>query len=397
MESTQDSPTPSSRRKSRSISARKQQTAQQSLSPEPSAKQSRSSSTSRQSNNDPGDESGQAKSTRSKRGGSSVAQNTSSEPVTPSRTPPKKSPQPSRPASSLGTPSTPAKDAKQQSASINAALAKKIKKPGKNTNAGINYILEADIGGKTLIKLGLTETDCDSRMKQIEARCRPTRIQVVDPGQWQIPHVKAAEKLIHEELRHLNHRFVCKGCSSEHREYFIVDIGVATEVTERWTTFCESEPWCEDGSLHPFWEHRLKNTMRTARLLKDHDHKARGKLWKAFVSASILDRTIFNISSISSTVRERFWQWFSLVQAFYTFFRLPGQVTLTVLLSLMAIMIIERDFWGKLAPSSRAFKQTAPVSRSPSKKSHVNESEVPPVRYESLILLLLCRSNLLIG
>ncbi|KFG84851.1 hypothetical protein MANI_022282 [Metarhizium anisopliae] len=126
---------------------------------------------------------------------------------------------------------------------------------------------EAEVDGKSLIKIGLTKKATYDRLNDIQSTRKPTQLSVKEPGLQKI--VKTAEQLILRELGHFQHEFTCKTCRVEH-------------VMERRTRFCASEPWYEHGELHPFWKRRLEHTMSASRFLSDHDHKSRAGVRKPF-------------------------------------------------------------------------------------------------------------------
>ncbi|KAK8913191.1 hypothetical protein H634G_08565 [Metarhizium anisopliae BRIP 53293] len=129
-------------------------------------------------------------------------------------------PRPASSSSRLSSPKTPEEIAEDTCLYINTQLEKRILTPPRKTATGNNYLLEAEVDGKSLIKIGLTKKATYDRLNDIHSTRKPTQLSVKEPGLRRMAHVKTAEQLTLKELGHFQHEFTCKACQVEHGEYF---------------------------------------------------------------------------------------------------------------------------------------------------------------------------------
>ena len=221
---------------------------------------------------------------RSERGASEPLQ-------TPDR-PTVKAPSPSRSAPAVTTRSSLKKPRSKLEAVTNETadqlLAKEIRNAptvpsGDDAKTGTNYVLNMyhqNDPTERFVKVGETRDHGDARRKKIRWTCGHVGYNVSIPGQVPSRYWKKIEKLVHLELRPHRYAIDC-GCGTSHREYFKTPVHLAVEATQRWSHFCESQPWDSRGKLSPFWEARLSD-LQASQDLEKATPEDRARLWKDF-------------------------------------------------------------------------------------------------------------------
>lgn len=240
------------------------------------------------------------------------------------------------------------------------------RQPGLHKTEGRNYVFAVPFEEKLLVKLGRTENKLQQRLQQIQSGCGLKNIKILNESCLIVEHFEVAEGLIHVELQNFRYLFKCKKCPNIHKEYFTVDTKFALEVTNRWVSFVAKKPWGDDGKLRPFWEDRFKKRPLAT---DDMDHEALSNHWEVLLNPTSWDMMFFTVMSIWKVASVRPWQWISLLEAFYVYFRLPGSGTLLFLVLLMAAMLIERDFSPDLFPGGSSLKPASSPGKSPGKKA----------------------------
>lgn len=104
----------------------------------------------------------------------------------------------------------------------------------KETSSGILYVLEIELEGKKLVKVGVTERDVEVRVCEILTsiwkryrefpRCYPKRFRVV-------VDVYGKEAEMHRRLE--MYRYVTEHVFSGHTEMFLVDLDLVVEEYEK--------------------------------------------------------------------------------------------------------------------------------------------------------------------
>ncbi|KAH6884500.1 hypothetical protein B0T10DRAFT_493283 [Thelonectria olida] len=190
----------------------------------------------------------------------------------------------------------------------------------KNADMGSNYIfsvLNKNTDDK-LRKVGITKGPILTRQYQLQYTCRLELKQEPYPNQRLIRHYATAEKLIKAELQSVWHRYYCERCVQEHREFFMAPLELVVEVTQRWTAFCDKEPWDEWGTLRAFWGERL-NGWEVYCDEKD-DYKQRAKRWSKFVNPSWWDIARFNLVYLAKAIWPRRWEFVCAIQALFVMY-----------------------------------------------------------------------------
>ena len=170
----------------------------------------------------------------------------------------------------------------------------------KDEKPGYNYVfLTPDLGNSAsgrepVVKCGVTYETTATRQKTIRTSCKMEPVSVYRRSQKQIVLYKRAEALIHAELEGLRHRFACK-CGTTHREYFEVSPDIAVDVTDRWTDFCEWQPWDEEGNLRSFWKDRLKQLPPCEEEDTHHHHERRAERWDRFTKPTHREIKCYNL------------------------------------------------------------------------------------------------------
>lgn len=147
----------------------------------------------------------------------------------------------------------------------------KIQEPVSKTKSlvtGTLYMFTRD-SDPGYVKIGYS-VDVSKRMLSIEKQCgyRPS-IRHSIPG---VPHVYRAEWLVHLELNNFWRREKGCVCSSEHQEWFEIDIAKGKEVMNHWTKWLkEARPYDEDHNLKPKWTGICQKIMDTKRELCSQD------------------------------------------------------------------------------------------------------------------------------
>lgn len=190
-----------------------------------------------------------------------------------------------------------------------------------DAKTGTNYVLDMvhkNDPEERFVKVGETREHGDSRRKQIRWACGHSGYNVPIPGQVPSRYWKKIEKLTLAEL--LPHKYAIDcDCGQIHREYLKLPAGLAVEATQRWTQFCESQPWDSRGRLHPFWEVRLSNLQASKRLDKA-TRGDRGVLWTEFADAGSLPFWRYNVQILCRSIVEKhqLWMLFALIAVFNT-------------------------------------------------------------------------------
>ncbi|KAK2616261.1 hypothetical protein QQS21_000896 [Conoideocrella luteorostrata] len=241
------------------------------------------------------------------------------------------------------------------SSQVDAQIRNQIREPTNfskdKTKLGTNYIFRMVIDGRNFLKFGASKNPIN-RLQQIRQQCK-IEADMLDGHDAYIIEYKLAEKLIHIELQNFRHQFTCI-CGKEHREIFEVSHKMALEVTGRWAAFCDRRPWDENGVLQKFWQHRLEMRLEAMESEKDTEVNKRARRWGHFANPTAWEKLVFDTASVLSVIQPKFWQWLSLLQAFYLFAHVPTKGTLTFLVSILVFMLFERDFASNISPRKLA-------------------------------------------
>ncbi|KAK2040261.1 DUF1766-domain-containing protein [Colletotrichum somersetense] len=156
---------------------------------------------------------------------------------------------------------------------INTAIVKKLLAPftkNESNAVGMGYIYGyklpkdhmtasgADTDG--MIKIGYTK-NLSRRMGDWQSKCHYTPKLVIDR---ETPHYIKMEKVVHLHLA--NERrwdMACAGCrkangkTTDHKEFFEVDVEKARAVVGMWAAWAGLEPFDEEGRLTAYWAARL--------------------------------------------------------------------------------------------------------------------------------------------
>ncbi|KND88895.1 hypothetical protein TOPH_06425 [Tolypocladium ophioglossoides CBS 100239] len=217
----------------------------------------------------------------------------------------------------------------------------------KGLKEGYNYVFSVvTADGSSLIKIGIA-SQVETRRRDIAAKCGHKEVKTLNHNQRRISEYKTAEKLIKIELHNFRYQFDCI-CKVSHEEYFKVDENVALDVTQRWTAFCETKPWDEKGTLHPFWKNRLQKLPRKSdHCEKPEEHEPLAERWSKFTNATQWAVLSFNATSVQRAIQPWRWHWVSLFQALYlAYVTFPDPMSAGCLVALVIWMLGERDLLG---------------------------------------------------
>jgi hypothetical protein len=144
-----------------------------------------------------------------------------------------------------------------------AEMMRMIREPisgvGELHNTGWTYVMQVEIRGRKLVKIGCTKDGAQKRADAITSKCGETvKVESVDDS-GEIRFCERAEALAKLELKMTTYEFTCT-CdrNTRHTEYFDVDYDTAVRVVRRWSTFCSLSPYNFAGQLSKIWSNRLR-------------------------------------------------------------------------------------------------------------------------------------------
>jgi hypothetical protein len=156
-----------------------------------------------------------------------------------------------------------AKSEKMTVPRTDSEMMKLVQKPilgvGELHNTGWTYVMQVEIHGRKLVKIGCTGRGGHERGDTITSKCGATvKVDSVDDS-GEIRFYARAEALAKLELNMKRHEFTCT-CDRNpyHTEYFDVDYDTALRVVRRWSRFCSLSPYNFAGQLSKIWSNRLR-------------------------------------------------------------------------------------------------------------------------------------------
>lgn len=176
-----------------------------------------------------------------------------------------------------------------------------------DAKTGTNYVLDMHHKNDpedNFVKIGETRDHGDARRKKIHWTCGHPGYNVPIPGQVPSRYWKKIEKLTLAELLPHKHAMDCD-CGQIHREYVKLPVDLAVEATQRWTQFCESQPWDSRGRLHPFWEARLSD-LQASKKLDKATRGDRAVLWTEFADAGSLPFWRYNAQILGRCIADQY-------------------------------------------------------------------------------------------
>ena len=111
-------------------------------------------------------------------------------------------------------------------------------------------------GAPGMIKIGVTTTSTEERLKRWEAQCG-RKIELLYSTQYDleeaaIPHCYRAEALIHTDLAlHRKRIPICPGCGRCHKEWFEADAEYVKATIRKWADWIRQKPYEEVGLDYP--------------------------------------------------------------------------------------------------------------------------------------------------
>lgn len=147
----------------------------------------------------------------------------------------------------------------------------------KEETAGSVYLVQSP-QIKGLVKVGYT-TDFDRRKGDIERTCGMT-LETVET--WNpIRNIKRVEKLVKQDLKHLQTVWRCPKCFGTHGEWHKISEATAIEVVDKWVEWMRLRPYgTKTKKLKPIWRHLLEVRKGPSPRLGHDDHEARLRHWK---------------------------------------------------------------------------------------------------------------------
>lgn len=183
---------------------------------------------------------------------------------------------------------------------------------------GLNYVLSMSHHSDPcvrFIKIGETVYSGEKRKQQISSKCGHFGHNETIPGQVPGRFRKKAEKLILAELSPHRYKLDCV-CRKSHRECVDAPVRLAVDVTQRWTQFCESEPWDNKGKLLDFWEKRLGDLQAGGSLDKATSDE-RARLWATFASPGCRAFDWYNLKLCGPPFKEQYALWMVMLLALF--------------------------------------------------------------------------------
>lgn len=99
---------------------------------------------------------------------------------------------------------------------------------------------------------------------------------------------RKVETLVHHELQDFRKTFFCKGCKTDHKEWFAVPEEVALQSVQRWRKFMKQKPYDENGLLKSEWSRLLPEHMEINGENDDSDnHEYRNARWNRWLEEGI--------------------------------------------------------------------------------------------------------------
>ena len=212
----------------------------------------------------------------------------------------------------LGPPFVKALDKELPLQSVSNKLFAMIGKPATSWDGtpwgdGCIYVLQIP-GCLDYVKIGRTEEDPHKRMNQ-QLSCG-YELEIIDKGSFtKVPFHQRVEKLIHQDLRNMQHTFLCsckrtkkKGSAddsdglTEHGEWFKINPQEAINTVNKWRDWMHQEPYDGYGDLKSDWRNRIAAFARdksyNSKTIVDEDRA--GKRWETFLSGpSVVSDALF--------------------------------------------------------------------------------------------------------
>ena len=187
---------------------------------------------------------------------------------------------------------------------------------GDDAKTGTNYVLDMyhqNDPNERFVKVGETLKHGDARRKRIQWDCGHVGYNVSIPGQVPSRYWQKIEKLVLLELLPHKYAIDCR-CQKNHREYVRLPAHLAVEATQRWSHFCESQPWDSRGKLSPFWEARLSN-LQASQALEKASTEDRARLWKDFAVPGSVPFWKYNVLLYLHSLSVKYQPWLLLAMA----------------------------------------------------------------------------------
>ncbi|PVH97247.1 hypothetical protein DM02DRAFT_616640 [Periconia macrospinosa] len=150
----------------------------------------------------------------------------------------------------------------------------------KKEKKGMIYFLHAN-EKPGLLKVGVS-IHPGQRKKQHETKCTLK----TESAQYDISvtHVGRADALFKMDMKHLAESWWCESCSTEHEEWYRVDVEQAYKVAKKWADWINDQsPYNAEGKLDESWDDLIFRA-KPSIPFKEHDHNARWAHWTALLS-----------------------------------------------------------------------------------------------------------------
>ena len=110
----------------------------------------------------------------------------------------------------------------------------------------------------SIIRMGLTTRNPESRLAQWKSKCNSTIALVPDALSRPVRRPHRLEHLIHRDLRSTRRPKWCQDCGLVHQEGFEVTEQLALATVRLWTRWMGTEPYDEVGELKPRWKQQIQ-------------------------------------------------------------------------------------------------------------------------------------------